>query len=190
MIPQRRQNPAKECGPRGKGKGMLIHTRSGLSEKKSPSTQQDCLSPGDQRFQALVETTSDWVWEVDCQGRYTYASPKIRDLLGYAPEEVLGRTRFDFMPSEEVARVTRLFIRFASSREPFLDLENVNLRKDGRRVLLETSGVPVIDSKGDFQGYLGIDATLPIAGRSKRPYDRPSSTTAGCWKPAPTHWSR
>jgi PAS domain-containing protein len=34
------------------------------------------------KYQNLVESTSDWVWEVDKEGRYTYVSPRIRDLLG------------------------------------------------------------------------------------------------------------
>ena len=62
-----------------------------------------------ERFKNLVEASSDWVWEVDEHAVYTYASPKVRDILGYEPEEVLGKTPFDFMPPEEAERVFRYF---------------------------------------------------------------------------------
>ena len=40
------------------------------------------LQKSQQRYQALVETTSDWIWEVDENGSYTYCSPKVT-MLGY-----------------------------------------------------------------------------------------------------------
>jgi PAS domain S-box-containing protein len=35
------------------------------------------------KYFGIVENVTDWVWEVDENGRYTYASPRIRELLGY-----------------------------------------------------------------------------------------------------------
>lgn len=63
----------------------------------------------EEHFRALVETTSDWLWEVDEAGVYTYASPSVQELLGYPPSEVVGKTPFDFMPREEAERVRELF---------------------------------------------------------------------------------
>jgi len=112
------------------------------------------------RFRSLVETTSDWIWEVDRNGVYTYASPKVEALLGCVPEEVIGKTPFDLMPAEEAERLTELFRAFIESRKSFQALENTNLHKDGRRVVLETSGVPIFDDSGEFVGYRGIDRDI------------------------------
>ena len=120
----------------------------------------EALGDSEERFRTLVETTSDWIWEVDARGVYTYASPKVKDLLGYAPEEVVGKTPFDFMPPDEAAKVGRQFAEIAAARRPFERLENVNLHKDGRRVVLETSGVPIFDHDGGFMGYRGIDRDI------------------------------
>lgn len=115
------------------------------------------LRESEERFRSLVETTSDWIWEVDARGVYTYTSPKVGELLGYAPEEVLGKTPFDLMPPEEAERVGRAFGKIAAAQRPFERLENTNLHKDGRRVVLETSGVPLFDREGRFAGYRGMD---------------------------------
>ena len=120
----------------------------------------EALGDSEERFRTLVETTSDWIWEVDARGVYTYASPKVQELLGYAPEEVVGKTPFDFMPPDEAAKMRQQFAEIAAARRPFERLENVNLHKDGRRVVLETSGVPVFDRDGGFMGYRGIDRDI------------------------------
>lgn len=117
----------------------------------------EVLRQSEQRYRSLVEATSDWVWAVDRNGRYTYASPKVKDLLGYEPKEVLGREPFDLMPPEESKRVRQLFEAIASSGQPIKGLENVNVRKDGQEVVLETSGEPIMDAAGNLVGYQGID---------------------------------
>ena len=112
------------------------------------------------RYQNLVESTSDWVWEVDKEGRYTYVSPRIRDLLGYEPEEVIHKTPFDLMPPEEAERVGEIFATAVARQEPINSLENINLHKDGRLLILETSGLPFFDVGGEFLGYRGIDRDI------------------------------
>jgi len=113
-----------------------------------------------ERFQSLTETTSDWIWEVDKNGRYTYASPKVYDILGYRQEEIIGKTPFDFMPPDEADLITRIFNGIATSQESFSCLENINLHKDGHLVVLETSGIPTFGSDGKFKGYRGIDRDI------------------------------
>ncbi|MHB0938051.1 MAG: PAS domain-containing sensor histidine kinase [Armatimonadota bacterium] len=126
-------------------------------ESAQPNDRTAILQREVCRLRALIEATSDWVWEVDDHGIYIYASPKVTELLGYAPEEVIGKSAFDFMPAEEAARVKALFSNTVAARQPFVQLLNVNLHKDGRRVVLETSGVPVLDAQGNLTGYRGID---------------------------------
>ena len=109
------------------------------------------------RLREMLEQNSDWIWEVDAQGRYTYASRQCIALLGREPEEVLGCTPFDFMPPDEAERIGRIFGAIAAERRPFAQLLNRNLRKDGSLVVLETSGVPLLDRDGTLLGYRGID---------------------------------
>ena len=96
-----------------------------------------------QRFQDLVESTADWIWEVDANFAYTYSSPAIEQILGYTPEEIIGKTPFDLMPPQEKERANNKFAEIIAGWKPFHGLENANYHKDGHLVLLETSGVPV-----------------------------------------------
>jgi PAS domain S-box-containing protein len=112
------------------------------------------------RYQALVEATSDWVWSINVENRYTYASPRVEDLLGYSPDEVLGKTPFDFMPPQEAENIKNIFQKICDAQRPFRDLVNLNIRKNGEPVFLETSGVPIFDVEGHFVGYHGIDRDI------------------------------
>lgn len=121
---------------------------------------ENALRESQQRFRGLVETLGDWVWEVDCDWRYTYASPQVRTILGYAPEEVIGKTPFELMPPEEAPRVRALAEGARSRRLPIVGLENVSVHKSGRHVILETAGQPYFDAAGSFLGYRGVDREI------------------------------
>ena len=124
------------------------------------SLVDEALREGEGRFRALTESTSDWIWEVDANRVYTYASPKVKDLLGYKPEEVIGKTPFDLMPPDEAERLGAIFRDIVASKRSFERVENINLHKDGRPVVLETSGVPFFDKNGNLSGYRGIDRDI------------------------------
>jgi diguanylate cyclase (GGDEF)-like protein/PAS domain S-box-containing protein len=117
---------------------------------------EEALKESTERFRNLIETTSDLAWEIDERGAYTYVSPQVKKILGYEPAELLGKITFKLMPPEEAARIAGIYQEITANRKPFSLLENVNLHKNGGRVLLESSGVPFFDRTGRFRGYRGI----------------------------------
>jgi len=121
---------------------------------------QEELNASEGRFRSLVETTSDWIWEVDQNGVYTYVSPRVRELIGYEPHEIRGGTRSRIMPADEAERFTKTFSSLAARRAPFDGLECITRHKSGRLVILETSGVPIFDGQQVFKGYRGIDRDI------------------------------
>ncbi|RJR32523.1 MAG: PAS domain-containing sensor histidine kinase [Desulfobacteraceae bacterium] len=138
---------------KGKITGAVISSRDVTARKKA----EGALQESEERFRSVAESTSDWIWEVDADCRFTFVAPRIEKMLGYRTDEVLGKTPFDFMPPEEAERVGAKYREIAASKKPFSFLENVNLHKDGSRVVLETSGVPILDAEGKFLGYRGVD---------------------------------
>jgi PAS domain S-box-containing protein len=118
------------------------------------------LRKSEERFRDLVLSTSDWVWEVDTQGRYTYCSEQVVNVLGYTDEEIMGKTPFDLMPPEERTRISSIFNNIVENLAPIVDLENWNIGKDGRKICLLTSGVPIFDRTGCLIGYRGLDRDI------------------------------
>ena len=126
----------------------------------SPTVAREEWEKIEERYHHLIGASHEWMWEVDRHGRYTYVSARCRDLLGYQPEELIGKTPYDLMPPTEARRVKRLFNGIARRREAFQRLENLNRHKAGRLVTLETNGRPIIDRHGRFQGYRGLDRDI------------------------------
>ncbi len=104
---------------------------------------------------ALIETTTDWVWEMDPSARFTYTSGHVEQLLGYERSEVVGCSPFDLMEPAEGARVRRIFEAHAAECAPFRALEHAMRHKDGREVIVAVSGVPIFSQSGEYRGYRG-----------------------------------
>lgn len=131
--------------------------RNVQQEIKAKQKIEQSLRKSEERFRNLVETSSDWVWEIDENAVYTYISPKITELLGYQAAEITGKTPFDLMPPKEAERVRVEFTEIAQKCQPFECSIRVNLHQDGRRILIESSGVPIFDEQKNLRGYRGID---------------------------------
>ncbi|MEO5343759.1 MAG: PAS domain S-box protein, partial [Gammaproteobacteria bacterium SHHR-1] len=126
------------------------------------------LQLSERRFRDLTENLTDWVWEIDAEGRYSYLSPGIEAVLGYAPEELLGRSPFELMPAGEAERVRALFAHYHSHKQAFQELKNINLHKDGRELVVLTSGLPILDQAGNLLGYHGTDRDITEASRTQQ----------------------
>jgi two-component system cell cycle sensor histidine kinase/response regulator CckA len=138
-----------------------------------------------QRFKGLVETLSDWIWEIDENGIFTYISPRVRDLLGYEPKELLGKTSLDLMPPEEAERVKSVSERWLTSHQPWVALENTCRHKDGRLVMFETSGAPFFDADGQFKGYRGVDRDITERKKAEEALQKERETSLSILENAP-----
>ena len=118
------------------------------------------LRKSEKRFQDIALSSADWIWEVDANGVFTFASGKVKQILGYESEEILGKTPFDLMPKNEAARVRLIYNQLMAERQPFIDLVNWNLSKNGRLVCLQTNAVPILDDKNGLVGYRGMDKDI------------------------------
>ena len=141
---------------RAKGGGILGAVLV-VSDISSQRAIEDALRESEKRFRDIVYATADWVWETDREGRYAFASDNVETLLGYRPEEIIGRTAFDLMPAEEVGRVKSVFEQLAVLQAPIHNLPNQMVHKDGSVRHVLTNGVPILDRGGQLIGYRGLD---------------------------------
>jgi len=114
------------------------------------------LQLSEQKFRNLVESTSDWILELDNRGSIIYASPQIKDMLGYLPEEVLGSKPLELCPRDEARRLASFVKQLLKTPQAFRGIEGINVHKGGHVVHLEASGAPVWDLDGSFSGYLCV----------------------------------
>jgi|GEM_PF-4956723 len=111
-------------------------------------------------YRETIEYTSDFIWEVDYKGVYTYVNKVVEKILGYTPAEMIGKTPFDFMPEEEQEKLQNIFTQIVSDERDIENLENINIHKDGSKVVLETNGRAIFNDNGTLIGYRGIDRNI------------------------------
>ncbi len=126
---------------------------------------KESLERSERRFQDLAERTCDWIWEIDPQGKYTYSNPMVEGILGYCPDEVMGRHYHDFF-SDQDAKGGRA-LEFMVEGRPVQGLEGRLLHKDGHETVVETNAVPFFDKRGRLAGYRGIHRDISERKRAE-----------------------
>jgi PAS domain S-box-containing protein len=113
------------------------------------------------RFDQVAKNADEWIWEVDSGGLYRYSSAAVERILGYTPEEIVGKMHYyDLFEPSARDGLRNLAEGVFRSHEPFRKFVNANIRKNGDTVYLETRGTPVFDKHGTFTGYRGCDTDV------------------------------
>lgn len=129
---------------------------------------EQALRRSEGRLRALVELSSDWLWEQDASLRFTMMSNNGDDLAGLTAAEHLGKTRWE-LPHVDISEAVWAEHRAQlARREVFRDFEITRHDSHGVLRTASVSGMPVFDDNGVFAGYRGIsrDVTLQRAADS------------------------
>jgi PAS domain S-box-containing protein len=72
---------------------------------------QAALRDSEERFRTIAEATQEWIWEIDADGNYTFSSPAVQAILGFAPEQMLGKSCLDIVAPNTRGTVADLLQR-------------------------------------------------------------------------------
>ena len=144
--------------------GQIIRDDSGIAKTMFGTTQditrrkmvEKSLQDSESKFRNLVETTPDMIWEIDKTGRFTYISPQSSDILGYTPQEIIGKNIFSFIDPEAVENIQKIFSNHIENYTKINTLEVPSHRKDGTEITLEIRSVRANDNPDNHDGFQGI----------------------------------
>ena len=118
------------------------------------------LRRSEEQYRQIVESSNDYVFETDAEGRITYCSDRVQDVLGYPPEKVVGRTPFEFVPPEDTATSIAAFREVAARHERFRVAEYQAITATGQIIWISSSGMPILNESGALIGYRGVTADI------------------------------
>ena len=139
--------------------GALGRHRTLLEQEVEARTAD--LRASNTRFEQITQQSREIVWEVDAEARYTYVNTASLDVLGYAPQELIGQRYFyDLPPPAERAATRERILALFAERATLRNLTHQALTRDDRIVWLSTNGVPILDESGTLLGYRGSDQDI------------------------------
>ncbi|MFW9831843.1 MAG: PAS domain-containing protein, partial [Candidatus Thorarchaeota archaeon] len=124
-----------------------------ITERKSA---ESALQESEEKFRALVEELSDWVWEIDLTGKIIYTNNAVEDIIGFSAGQVLGRTPCDFLRKEDIGRARQTFMELKERKRPIRTLVVQFTHRDGSDVILEAKGRPNFNYEGELVGFRGF----------------------------------
>ncbi len=111
---------------------------------------RDALMDSRRRYKDLVEIASDFAWETDSEGAFTFVSPA--KVLGRAAAAMIGRRPARFLVDPEHEQAVLPF----DATEPVTDSEFWAIDADGKPHCLSTSARPAFDVEGRRIGTRGV----------------------------------
>lgn len=114
------------------------------------------LERSERRFRDFAEASSDLLWEMDADLRFTYVQDHIEEVTGIPPEGFLGKKRTDFRLTDDEPEKWEAHLEDLRARQPFRDFRYELIDRKGQRHELSVSGKPVFDEAGAFAGYRGV----------------------------------
>jgi len=108
---------------------------------EGPGREQSAGVDASLQFRSLVQQSSDMVSIYDDHGRYVFANPTHRDVLGFEPEELIGHLPLDFVHPDEAESVAIEFSAQLTGARPAAPVEMRFRCRDGSYRVLEAVAV-------------------------------------------------
>ena len=98
------------------------------------------LSATEERFRSLIENALDLISIVTREGRIRFHSPSALGVLGYAPEQLVGRICYDFVHPDDRPTLEEAFVRALTNPAEHVRIEYRFRNRDGAWRMLESLG--------------------------------------------------
>lgn len=140
IIRDREGNPIRVIG--------AIHD---ITERRKALQQ---LADSEKRYRQIVETAQEGIWLIDENDITIFVNRKLSDMLGYAPEEIIGKPNYFFKHESERASAVELIERRKKGISE--QYETLYVTKSGKCLWVSVSANPVFDEEGNYKGALGM----------------------------------
>ena len=140
--------------------GQLIGFISVLTDVTRRVEAEAALRESEQKYRALVETSSDWIWEMDIQGRHLFSNSRVEQVLGYSASVIATEDFFEYFHPDDRDEIGRRFERLVAQKKGWRNWV-VRLRHaDGTYRCIDSSASPKLNDEGELIGYVGVDRDI------------------------------
>jgi PAS domain S-box-containing protein len=128
--------------------GDLSFALGNFAKERQRERAEERLAASESRFRSLIDNSSDLITIIDESGKIQYQSPSLQRLLGYEPEQRVGRSVFELIHPGDVGRVQQA-LRLAVTAGARQETVVCRLQhRDGSWRVLETVGSNMLAAAG------------------------------------------
>ncbi len=128
-----------------------VHVARDMTERKKA---EEALRLSEEKYRTIVETAKEGIWIVDADRRTTYVNNRMAEMLGYRPDEMLGKSGLDFLDEEGRSLSDRNIEKRKLGIGEAYELKLI--RKDGLPLWTIVNAVPLFDKNGKFTGTMSM----------------------------------
>ncbi len=129
----------------------------------------DRLRRSKAHYKALVEASTSLIWACDAQFNFTFASRRAaREIYGYEPNELIGRPVDILLATHVEQSAARAALERLARGQALRDVEMTHRARDGQRLIVSVSAVPLKAGDGAFAGAIGMNADLTMLKQRER----------------------
>ncbi len=136
--------------------GEIIGFR-GISRNVTGRKRADeALRQSEERYRTILQEMDEGYYEVDLAGNYTFVNDVICNRLGYSRDKLMGMNYKVYTLEEDIKTVYKVYNEVYRTGRPRRWFPAVNVAKDGTRIFIENSILPIRNSDGQIIGFRGI----------------------------------
>jgi PAS domain S-box-containing protein len=146
------------------GSPAILNVLTDVTEHRKA---ERALLENEEKFRSIVETSPDMIWEIDLQGKFLYVSPMIQTIMGYTPEEIIGRSITDLVMEQGKSLAMQELTRDVSSVGSLSPLEMHARHRNGHYMILEVRPARMTGTDGKLKGFHGVAVDITERRRAE-----------------------
>jgi len=122
----------------------------------------------EQQLRDIVLTSQDWIWEHDRDGKFTFSSDSVRSILGYSPEEIVGKQTTQFVHPEDLGALDFAMHTLGPRQRTATNLQARWRHRNGSYRWLERNMLVLLDENEQVVGYRGSERDFTERRRQEK----------------------
>jgi PAS domain S-box-containing protein len=149
------------------GSGRSSEFTVALHDFAAQKQTTERLEWSEKRFRDFAAVTSDWLWEMDENLRFSYLSDRFKGVTTVDPSALLGKTREESGIPNVDPESWRHHLHCLHNRLPFRNFVHPRTSPDGETLWLSISGAPHFGADGGFLGFRGTGANITASAEAE-----------------------